>query len=54
MARRETTIVSAQVPNATRAELERRAQEGYRSLSMEIRIAIDKHIHEQKGRPHGA
>jgi len=48
MATREVTIVSAQVPNATRAELERRAEAGYRSISAEIRIAIDEHLRKQK------
>jgi|SoimicMinimDraft_3_1059731.scaffolds.fasta_scaffold1217611_1 hypothetical protein len=33
MAKAEVTIVSAQVPNATRAELERRAEANYRSMS---------------------
>jgi len=42
------TIVSAQLPTSVRAELERRAQDGYRSLSAEIRIAVDKHLRERK------
>jgi hypothetical protein len=42
------TIVSAQVPTQTRVELERRAEAGYRSISAEIRIALDKYLHEQK------
>ena len=53
MAKAETTIVSAQIPAATRVELERRAQEAYRSVSAEIRLALDEHLtrHEpdQKG-----
>jgi hypothetical protein len=48
MATGEMTIVSAQVPTRTRAELERRAETGYRSISAEIRIALDKYLREQK------
>jgi hypothetical protein len=49
MAKTDVTIVSAQIPTATRVELERRAQDGYRSISSEIRLALDEHLrHEQK------
>ena len=45
----DVAIVSAQVPKATRAELEQRANAGYRSLSSEIRIALDEHLRDRKG-----
>jgi hypothetical protein len=38
------TIVSAQVPAQTRTDLERRAEANYRSLSAEIRLAVDAHL----------
>jgi hypothetical protein len=44
MAKTDVTIVSAQIPKATRLELERRAQAGYRSISSEIRLALDEHL----------
>jgi TraY domain len=45
---KDAVNVSAQVPNATRAELERRAEAGYRSLSAEIRLALDAHLRKWK------
>lgn len=44
MARTDVTIISAQVPTATRLELVRRAQDNYRSISSEIRLALDEHL----------
>ena len=44
MAKDEVTIVSAQIPAQTRLELERHAAAGYRSVSAEIRIALDEHL----------
>ena len=42
--RTESVIVSAQVPAAQRAELERRAQAADRTLSSEIRRALRRHL----------
>jgi len=49
MAKPDVTIVSAQIPKTTRVELERRAQAGYRSISSEIRRALDQYVSERKG-----
>ena len=50
MAKTDVTIVSAQIPKATRVALERRAQDAYRSVSAEIRLALDEHLrNERKG-----
>jgi len=42
------SIVSVQLPQQTKAALERRAVLSYRSVSAEIRLAIARHLHEQK------
>ena len=41
---KETAIVSVQIPAETRLLLGRRAQENYRSVSAEIRAALDEHL----------
>jgi hypothetical protein len=48
------TVVSAMVTRDERRQLERRAAEGYRSLSSEIRRAIAEHLarqaeHDERG-----
>jgi hypothetical protein len=43
----EGTIISAQVPESTRLELIRRAEAGYRSMSAEIRLALDEHLERE-------
>jgi hypothetical protein len=43
----EATIVSAQVPTSTRDELLSRAAAGYRSMSAEIRLALDEHLERE-------
>jgi hypothetical protein len=48
MAKTDVTIVSAQIPKATRTELEERAQAGYRSISSEIRLALDEHLRREQ------
>jgi hypothetical protein len=48
MPKTEVTIISAQVPKETRVELERRAQDGYRSISAEIRLALDEHLRHER------
>jgi TraY domain len=48
------SIVSAQIPEATRAELERRAHASYRSLSSEIRLALDEHLRRPNGEKQAA
>jgi hypothetical protein len=50
MPKTEVTIISAQVPKETRVELERRAQDGYRSISAEIRLALDEHLRHERQR----
>jgi plasmid stability protein len=43
------TMISLQLPTSTKAELEERAEAAYRSVSAEVRAAIDAHLlrHEQ-------
>jgi hypothetical protein len=48
MAKTDVTIISAQVPTLTRVALERRAQDGYRSVSSEIRLALDEHLRRNR------
>jgi len=48
MLKTEVAIISAQVPKETRVELERRAQDGYRSISAEIRLALDEHLRQER------
>ncbi len=36
--------VTIRLPNEKRAQLEAKAAENYRTLSAEIRLAIDKHL----------
>jgi hypothetical protein len=43
----KTAIVSAQVSSATRDELRRRAHEGDRSLSAEVRRALTAYLGER-------
>jgi hypothetical protein len=38
------TILSAQIPVETKVELERAAAAGYRSVSAEVRLALDEHL----------
>jgi hypothetical protein len=49
MTKDATTIVSAQIAAALRAALEQRAQEGYRSVSAEIRMALAEHLRATEG-----
>jgi hypothetical protein len=51
VAKADVTIISAQVPTSTRLELERRAQAGYRSISAEIRLALDQHLRSSERAP---
>jgi hypothetical protein len=39
--------VSVHIPSSTRVELERRAEENYRSISAEIRMAITEHVRRE-------
>jgi hypothetical protein len=48
MPKTDVTIVSAQIPAMTRLELERLAQAGYRSMSAEIRRALDEHLRRER------
>ena len=43
--RREKTIVSVQVRERVKEQLLQRAQVGHRTLSGELRLAIDEHLH---------
>jgi predicted transcriptional regulator len=47
MARADVSIVSAQVPSETRAELERLAQANERNVSQELRRAIAEHLRSE-------
>jgi predicted DNA-binding protein len=46
MAKTEVEIVSAQLPRATAERLRALAEEGDRTLSAEIRIAVREHVRE--------
>jgi hypothetical protein len=46
-------VVSAQMPMALRVELERRAREGDRTLSAQLRRAIAKHLGHEDDEDHG-
>ena len=48
MAKDERATVSVQIPAETRLELGRRAQENHRSVSGEIRAALDAHLRKPK------
>ena len=48
MAKTDVSIVSAQVPKETRTELEELVARGYRSLSSELRRAIDEHLKHER------
>jgi hypothetical protein len=45
------TILSAQIPLKTKAELERAAAAGYRSVSAEVRLALDEHLRREQPTP---
>jgi hypothetical protein len=47
-------VICAQVAPETKVELERRAEEGYRSLSSEIRRALDEHLRQRPAREQAA
>jgi TraY domain-containing protein len=42
------TILSVQLPLKTKAELERAAAAGYRSVSAEVRLALDAHLKQKE------
>ena len=46
--RERRSIVSASVPESMRARLEQRAQDNYRSVSGEIRLALDEHLQREQ------
>ena len=46
-----TTTISLQLPTATKAALEQRAGENFRSMSAEVRLALAEHLRaDQRGK----